>query len=361
MPSIENGLKIFRIFINSRLGIGNIFVKRPWGLPKYSCMCHPHFIYSIILNGCNAFLWYDFYYKITSELLEEHSLVDKILFVALIISFNFFDVFFRVVLIIYRKQIPKLLVELETVKFAQVHNDFEKCRKFYCLFRLLLLLPRLVCPVIILCWYYQNVPAKSSILPNTTWYYISFFIFAEIPIMLSIIFIYDLILVTTFCIIRTFEDFARSTHEAIISRCHLFSETGSSQNFSIEQKNGISPTPSFVVINDADSIQAVTKDGLRKFENLETLSKKYDRVIGPLIFGIIVRSVFMIVHSANSLLFAEPVMESRKQGFIKDAFDVLMLIIELSQLLTLLQLGSEVVNRVSFHPFVKFSCYAQLL
>ncbi|XP_035702461.1 uncharacterized protein LOC118433989 [Folsomia candida] len=55
----------------------------------------------------------------------------------------------------------------------------------------------------------------------------------------------------------------------------------------------------------------------------------------------------MIVHSANSLLFAEPVMESRKQGFIKDAFDVLMLIIELSQLLTLLQLGSEVVNRIA--------------
>jgi hypothetical protein len=359
VSEIEMTLKGF--YMSSWLGwfTGLYFVKKPWGIPKPTNLFSLYTSFALTVWIINVSLWADFQIK-TSHIFEELPFVLKILSKLVTGGCASFDLYFRVLMFAHNRRIPSLLAKLEKNRLRDDSaKSLQFCRKYHDGIRWFLLIPRLICPVMIILIFIESVRENEWYFIKPPWYFILLFLFGILPSMFSIIFIYDFIVTTTYETLSVIEHFFESIHKLMVENTTnlkafqnlLLSSSWDEQENVLEMR---SESPS--VLNNCkeehEQIRGALKILLSKFENLKTLCDHYDRTNGYLILGVIARSVFMIIHSIADLIIM-PKEIFTPHIVMKLTFDLVMLIIELGQL-TLLDLGSKVKDQVRYRVLPTF-------
>lgn len=342
---------------------GVYFVKKPWGLPSPTGFCcHPYVVFALTLNIISYGFWCDCQIKL-HPLSRNFSLTERILAEAVVLVGAIFDVFFRFNFYRFNVELGELLRALEQPKHKPMYSKIRKCWKFHKISLHILTVPRYVLTITLVGAY----GTITSAYPDSEFYYlprhlyfILFTIFTAIPSVCSVIFAYDLIVITTFHMLWTFEDYCGHLEDHIyrgllirrrISRnpslISLQMSPGKTSAGEDTNCNNIVATNEFrhlKRISDAEEGKGFEKlsfNGfVERFDWINSLAETYDRVIGTIILGVVVRCVISFVHAINAIM-----IRKEKELYLKVWYHGILLVTEASQLV-ILKLGSEIHQRV---------------
>lgn len=355
--------------------VGVYFVKKPRGLPSSTGFCfHPYVVYALTLSIVSYAFWVDCLvklYPISSQL----SLTAKILADAVILVTAVFDLYFRLNFYRLNTRLPELLIALEQPKYRPLNALFRKCWKGHKLSLYGLAVPRYILAFTLVCSYgfvTSHYPESAFCVPRYL-YFPLFILFTAVPSVSCIIFAYDLIVITTFHMLWTFEDYCAHLEDHIykgyfVRKRVSLNPTPSVRSFALSPAsskahknigndcNGTTEFRNLKRLSDAEEGKGFERMSfncfVERFDWIHGLVDKYDRCIGPIILGVVVRCVFCIVHAVNAIALKTA---SQEMG-LKSWYHVLVLLVEASQLV-ILKLGSEIHERVkTSHYSNKFIC-----
>ncbi|CAL8133697.1 unnamed protein product [Orchesella dallaii] len=337
---------------------GAIRIKSPKGVPEAVPKKHPFSLLFLILLITNMIIRLDFYLILRNSSPKEESAVTRFLYFSMLIGESVFDIFFRSTLLLRSKLVVRFLKTLEAdmKKFAEYIHLSERDRKgwkFCARLIHLSLLFHLVSGALNTNWVSKILSYSGKrgsfllkFIPEPL-YIILFFVIGELPILFSISFAFATVIVTTFHLLWIFYDFCESMEEQVLAyngkenlalvKTHLgeldsvFSVTATAIKMQNEEDG--EPRKRRLVIGEPMSVDKL----VGKLEHLKLICGQFDKVCGTILLGLIVRAVYVLVSSANSiLLYSNPEnMAERKAKYILDLF---LFIMEISQL-WLLPLG----------------------
>ncbi|CAL8074389.1 unnamed protein product [Orchesella dallaii] len=305
---------------------------------------------------------------------SQYSLTERIMAEAVVLVTVIFDIYFRFNFYRLSTRLVELLKALEYPKYKPLNALFRKCWKSHKISLWILAVPRYMLAFTIVCAYAAmtvSYPDSAFFIPRY-WYFVLFTMFTAVPHVTSVIFAYDLIVITTFHMLWTFEDYCAHLEDHIYKGYFLRKRlslnptpslrslqipVGDQQDGYLHQKQRKTSAKRFSLatpnefrnlkrLSDAEEGKGFEKMSfncfVERFDWIRGLTEKYDRVMGPIILGVVVRCVFSIVHSVNSIM-----LKSGEQVFLKTWYHVLLLLVEASQLV-ILKLGSEVHERIAY-------------
>ncbi|CAL8074386.1 unnamed protein product [Orchesella dallaii] len=294
---------------------GMYFVRKPWGTPiPTGFLSHPYIFYSFILNLINQCLWIDMQIKL-SEKAKNFSLTEQILSNAVFFASFTFDIYFRFNMYRLNIKLANLLVALEEPRLRPLDHKLSAVWTFHRISLRIFTILRYL-PTTTFVWSFvtetQSISDSKFLIPRS-WHFIAFTLFAAVPHVTTLIFSYDLIVETTFQFLWTFEDFCAHLEENILD--HDGRKMGK---------------------------QVDSTTFIEKFDDINNLASNYDQVIGPIILGVVARSVFSVIHSTTTI-----VLNTGNTLNLHTGYHVIQLVVELSQFV-ILKLGTEVHQRISF-------------
>lgn len=342
---------------------GSYFVRKPWGLPSPTGFClHPYILYAFTLNLISHSFWIDCQMKVY-PLSKQLSLTEKIMADAVIFLTAIFDIYFRFTFYRLNGRLTDLLIALEQPKYKPFNGLLRKCWKFHKLMLWALTVPRYIVAITLVCAFGTLTavyPDSAFFVPRYI-YFGLFMFFTAVPSVSTVIFAYDLIVVTTFQMLWTFEDYCAHLEDHIYKGHFLrkrysmnptpsitslvVSSSKGGGGFAMENgKCGENEFRNIKRLSDAEEGKGFERMSFKcfveRFDWINGLADKYDRCVGPIILGIVIRCVFSIVHSVNAIM-----LKTGSAMALKTWFHVMVLLVEASQLV-ILKLGSEIHERV---------------
>lgn len=334
---------------------GILLLKSPRGLPSPFQKKHPFTIFIILVYLLNLLFRIDFYSTQLVNLREE-SMVATFLDLSLLIGETCFDAFFRLTFFLRSKLLVKFLKALEAdlKKFGPSLNLSEKEESDWKFSKRLVwatLLFHTISGII------SSICFSRAIKPNISFldflpeslHTLLYYFLGELPLTCTLSVTFSLVLVATFHILWIFYDFCETLQDEIIIYNAAFEketqwgfakQTLGELDFSV-----FSVTASVIQQKDQDK-KPIGKDKLiSKLEHLKLVCSQYDKFCGHLLLGLIVRAVYVLISTANSiLLYDNPKKDSYKDG--KHWLDVFTFITELGQL-WLLPMGAAFSKKIA--------------
>jgi hypothetical protein len=173
-------------------------------------------------------------------------------------------------------------------------------------------------------------------------YPVIFFLFGAIPLTCSFFVSFAFVVSTTIHIKCIFEDF-----------CNYFEE-----QISLHEEQVLNPMKrdlgEIYSIQNSSKMMGSNDQILSKFEHLKLLCSQYDKICGPLLLGLLVRAVFVLISSANTILLYNGSVNEKKR--ITLFLNVYHFVTEMSQLI-LLQLGYRMHRKVRMGISAIFFCF----
>ncbi|CAG7706170.1 unnamed protein product [Allacma fusca] len=312
---------------------GSFFVSKPWGDPSYKWLSL-YTLYALIFNALSAFKWIHFINK-SIVFFQHRSLASKILNLCLLVGSGLFGLIFKLIFFIRAKKILAFLQQLrntEILVVPEVQYAWKWCKVLICV----TCISQMGTSVALPFFFYRLIPDASLSFIISPYYFLSFFIFGSFPVTACFTVAFVFAVVVTFhwlfCIEKLFAD--------------LNTWVDSKSN---TRKRGLLP-------NDSISLEVRHESGfqldfskeefIRKIENLQTLCKQFDEVVGPMYLCIFIRTVFFLIHSADAILI-ENTDHIEEFSDFKRFFGWIHLIFESSQLF-LIFMGSYFHERVAF-------------
>lgn len=345
---------------------GVLLLKSPRGAPEPFQKKHPLTLLFLLIYLLNLFFRLDFYLLQNSALQNESS-VTKFLDLSFLVGETCFDLFFRLTFYFRSKLLVKFIKGLESdmKKFAPSLQLSSKDRNSWKLsVRLVwaILIFHVVAGILVTVWF-SNVlttpflpfaPATNLLyfLPNSL-RSILFYFLGQLPLTCSISVAFSLVVVTTFHILWIFYDFCDTLEEQIcIYNGMVEQETTTQLGFAEQALGKVQP---FSVFSVAAALKRPTpeKSGkplgmdklVGKFEHLKLICGQYDKICGHLLLGLIVRAVYVLISTANSiLLYDNPNSVTEKR--LKHVLDLFVFPTELAQL-WLLPMGAAFRSKMN--------------
>lgn len=323
---------------------GVLPLKSPKGPPTPSPMKSVHTVATFLGYVVMTLLWVDFHIRHLKVLQKDKdNSVEKFLSLSLFIGASIFDLYFRLCFLLRVKIVARFLKALETdmvkmTPFTRLVSP-EGRRTWNNYKNLIFVVHTYHClgAVITSLWVAALIPDDTKLLgfiPKSV-YPIIFFLFAAVPLVSSFFVSFSLVICTTSHIEWVFADFCKFFEEQIDHHeqqllnpmkrdlGEIYSITGSKTNKNVGSN----------------------ADVLNKFEHLKLICSQYDKICGPLLLGLLVRAVFILISSANTMLLYDGAHGAEHKR-IKLILNVYHFVTEMSQLV-LLQLGHVMQSKVN--------------
>lgn len=337
---------------------GVLLIKSPKGVPEPAVRKSPFTVFLLILFFLNLLIRFDFYMTHTINL-KGQSMVEKFLVLSLLVGESCFDCYFRANLVLRSKLVIRFLKTLETdmKKFAPTLQLPDTDRKEW------VFSERLVWSTLIFhftagaftTYWASYVLAWSSsksggflilrVLPETL-YAIIFYFLGEVPVICSISVAFSIVIVCTFHVLWIFYDFCESLDQQIgIHNAKADQDLSFAKHHLGELDFSLFSVAANALQQQRQKQEPLGTDKLiGKLEHLKLVCGLYDKVCGPLVLGLIVRAVYVLISTANSILLYEN-PDGSLEKTAKHYLDMFLFPTEIIQL-WLLPLGTTFKRKV---------------
>lgn len=180
-----------------------------------------------------------------------------------------------------------------------------------------------------------------------------FYFLGELPLTCSISVTFSLVIVTTFHVLWIFYDFCDTFQKQIeIYNEQVPFDHQSQMGFVSQTFGEVSDFSVFSVATTVVKIQKQNRTPLGidkmmgKLEHLKLVCGQYDKICGPLLLGLIVRAVYVLISTANSILLYDNTRGDELSKRAKHWLDLFIFFTELVQL-WLLPMGALFRNKIN--------------